>query len=262
MRVIDDMRGVPDTSKKADLYIVASTMKGKPALGNPSGRVLVSVSATVHYAPAGDVDPLPYNRALADIALRYGAIIDQVLGVEPNGYFTKGIDLTKRGVVAPLLNLWTQNFSWANGFRWDVFTPLTDDLDKWNMVMGSMANALRETGKLVVGQQHQLTQPAMGTNGLFLEQTPTSFGYTMERHADDLRRFMASLANIHDTREVLWISELRWPETLPSWYLAKVFAWAKDPASVLPDLPDGTRPKPLPEIYLSIGYDATAQGTP
>jgi hypothetical protein len=237
-----DMRGRPDTSKFADLYIVPSTLTSRPKLGNPTGRVLVSLSGTIHYAPIGEPVNEPFNLAVYDLALKHDAIMPGILGFEDNGYYTQGIDLTKRGLVGPLIALWLDKAKDFDGIHWDVAVPLADPTLPWDSVMAGMASAIRTAGKLVVAQVHQLTPVAMASNGQWLED-PTGFGYTLERHAHDAAMFrQATSAFISsDHRESIFVAEMRYPDTFPQWFRDQVRAWCE-----------------ANNFYLSVGVDANA----
>lgn len=243
MKIVSyDMRGgSPSTSKVADLYIVPSTMTQRPVLGNPSGRVLVSLSGTVHYTPTGVVDPHPLNLAMFDIAVKFGALMPGVLGFEENGYYTQGIDLTKRNVPQAMLPLWLDTFKWADGLHWDSYTPL-NDAPGWDGVMAGMATHLRTNGKLVCGQQHQLTPAVMGTNGPWWEDL-TGWGYTLARHAEDAKKFRDAAVK-YDGRETIFVAEVRNPASFPQWYLDQVKAWVE-----------------ANDFYLSVGVDQSAGGS-
>ncbi len=119
-------------------------------------------------------------------------------------------------------------------------TPLTDD-PRWDQVMAGMATYLRGQGKLVVGQQHQLTGAVLACNGAWLEQSPTSFGYTIERHAKDIATFRSMMAMAHDTRESIFVVEVRDPTIYPAWYLDSIKDWASST-----------------NLFISAGVDATA----
>lgn len=238
-----DCRGVPDLTKYADLYIIGPWFTKRPEVANPNGRVLVSVSTTLLYGPDQRIAENDYNLAVNAIANKYGAVIDQVLGVEPNGYSTRPIDITKRGVAQALLALWISRFSWSRGIHFDIFTPLAEPAATWDGVLTGMASAIRSSGMLVVGQQYHPTGATAACNGCWWEQSPTSFGYTMERHAADLALFRKGMELFHDPREILFVAELRDPSIYPSWYIDQVKAWASANG-----------------LYLSQGVDAAARG--
>jgi hypothetical protein len=240
LRAIYDARGVPDTTKLADLYVVSSTLTSRPTLGNPKGRVLVSLSGTLHFTPDGEVDPHPLNLAVHDLADHYGAIMPGILGIEPNGYYTQGIDLTKRGLASELIPLWIEKAGPFDGIHWDIFTPLANPTPPWDRVMSGIASTIRLAGKLVLGQQFQITDGVMGTNGMWWEQSPNNNQYTMERHLIDATMFR-QVVKMADKREAIFVCEMREPEEFPQWYRDQVKAWAI-----------------ANDFYLSVGVDADA----
>ena len=230
-----DWTGHPKLDRPADFYSVASnaTLPPKATWGNPAARLLIAFSTTTHYTPEGLLVPEPFNAAVYNIADLAGALVDEVLGVEPNGFFTKPVDITKRGIVAPLTDLLLNTFPHADGFHWDLMTPLGADAGAWERTMAGMANILRSRGRLVVGQQYHPTPASMACNGQWWEQTPTSFGYTMEHHTFDLNMFKGLIKWADPQREVLFVAEIRDYTTLPKWYLDQVKAWAQDNNIVL-----------------------------
>lgn len=234
-RMVVDWRGVPDLTKSADFYSVASnaTIPPREKRGNPAARLMRAISMTVHYAPNGSVVNEPFNNALVAIAQKCGAVMPAILGVEPNGYSTKGIDVTRRGFSSAALTLIKSTFPDCDGYHWDIFTPLSDPVDPWDRVLAGMAGSLRASGKLVIGQQFHPTPATMACNGAFWEESPTNFSYTMARHAADANAFREVLAFADPGREVVYFSEIREPWRFPKWYLDMVHAWCVENDFVL-----------------------------
>lgn len=245
-----DWRGVPDLSGMFDYYSIASTAEKRPVLGNPAGKVLVAMSSTILWSPGG-VSPRPFNAALDLAAVKCGAVTDRVVWQNEYGYSTRLFDLTKRGMIPAILALVDQFFPWADGIHWDYasawswqFPDMEPTDQAWDNAYGALFNALRAKGKLVLAQQWHLTNPVMAASGAFLEQSPTSFGYTMAKHAADVQAFREQTKRADapgPQRPTLFVAELREPTKCPASYVAEVKQWASDN-----------------DIALSFGRDAQA----
>lgn len=243
-----DWRGVPNLSKSADFYSIASTHETRPVLGNPQGRVLVGVSATIMYGPGG-VANRPYNMDLFAAATRLNARTNRIVWDGGAGWYTVLFDLTKRGMVSAWLKILHDRFGWADGLHLDyasAWSWLWRDMEPtdaaWNRAYAAVLSAQLEQGKLALAQQFSLTEVVMAGSGAFWEQSPTSFGQTFESHAEDAKKFRDFTSRV-DGRETLFVAELREYEKFPAWYRDKMREWAT-----------------ANDIVVSVGRDATAGG--
>lgn len=231
-RLLLDWRGKPDLSKRAEFYSIAATATKKPILGNPNARVLVAISPTILYdgdQVAGELDG--FNQWLAGLLFHRDALTTQVLWQGPGQWHTRLVDITKRGVVQDMLALIERFFGWAHGIHVDGFTAWAEPYEAWDRALAGLASGIRaQQHKLCLAQQFHPTPPSMAASGEFFEQSPTSFGQTMESHAKDIAQFRELLKQAKDDRETLFVAEIREPERFPDWYLAQVrsFALAND----------------------------------
>ena len=251
-----DWRGTPNLTHVTDFYSIYWTHQVRPVLGNPNGRVLISFAPTILFDGAGVPSSSPFNAELHAAAIRRGAMTDlEVWRDLSTGAHTLLFDLTCRCMIQDVLKLIAAHFPWADGIHHDYFTawswlfPQLQPRDAaWDQALNGLANGLRATGKLVLGQQFHLTSPTTATNGLFYEQYPEKFGRTQADIASDLSIFGTLMSVAHDTREKLFVAELRDPTMLSilfgGGYLPAVKAWAA-----------------ANNIVLSVGRDATGGQT-
>lgn len=157
-------------------------------------------------------------------------------------------DLTKRGVPKLVADVILSHFgSAAQGTHFDYWCNLwwlfgngwtptgespTTYWPKWSVALAQVAGILRAARPdwLVVGQNFQLDgEGAMNAqiNGLFLEQYPTAFRYTLAGHVEDKAALMNLWSMAKWQRESIWVVELRNPETFDPTYLAFLLDWCE-----------------------------------
>lgn len=232
--VLDWRGGNPDFTKKADWYSCASTTIERPVLGNHAGRVLVQFQPCVLFDGLPPAEPENgYNFALWEIAEHYKANTKRLVWQGLGGWHTELIDITKRGLLPAMIDLLDEFFPWADGFQVDPMSNFSwqfPDLEPlnaaWDSVLGGFARLLRSKGKIVLSEQFHLTDPVMASSGLYLEQSPYAFGYTIEKHSADLKRFRDLMAFAKDPREILWVTQIQDYQRWDPRALAAVVAWA------------------------------------
>lgn len=247
-RCIVDWRGVPDLTKRADFYSVFWSHKNRPTLGNPNGRILVAISATLLYHGPGPA-MRPYNLDLYQAALKRNALTERVAWTGEDEWHSRVFDLTKRGMLQDWLAILAEHFPWADGFHVDYFSAwswLFPDMaqsdELWDRLLAGLATGIRVQNKLCLAQQFHPSAPSMAASGQFWEVNPTSFGQTLESHESDAEMFRDAVGRV-DGRETLFVSEIREPARYPAWYIEQVRAWAA-----------------RNDFVLSLGRDATSVG--
>lgn len=251
-----------DRQRPADLVVCWNAWREKPI---PNVRTLVYIEAAAYVA----YDGLPYGSpgsfnlelgqwAQATNADRFPIINNQKLGTTWGGGDPRAtiqlIDITKRGVGSKFAELLSKHFGWADGIQfngwtshgWEYPQVPNEYWEKWDQGLLNTGNAVRwyRPDWIIVGQQFKLFPVALVTNGLYLEQSPHSFGQSFETHIYDKQRFEGIVNWAFPKRESVWIAELRWPYMYvgtQAWYPEKVKIWARDN-----------------DFYLSWGRDATA----
>jgi hypothetical protein len=228
-------------SRRPDLWIVGSTSADSLIASLPARKLVTfqpGVLLNGYGLPAG-----VYNTLLASAAA--GAVTTMNL-TDPdpaNGSVVKFIDLTRRGVPQAIAALLLAHFPSVDGIHMDYWTgnawrfgsvtPTGEPPDTyWPKYVTALAQipAILHASRpsiLIVGQANHLdTDGAMnyGINGLFLEQSYTSFGMTPLQHEQD----KATLTQLQHSlgRESLWIAELAEPEKWPAWYISAMASWA------------------------------------
>lgn len=241
LTALTDLRGkgrwlLADYAREADLYVVGSYWQEKPIAGK---RTFAQVSAT-YLTLDGNVsgEPGSLNKAI-------GTTLPALENVPPLWVSDDGrqtqipLDLTQRHVASELADLMVSHLSWPDGlnidwygFGWayppekypqydaDFWKKFDDQLQSWVEQMRS-----RKPAWVFTGQHHQITPPCGALNGLYLEQSLTSFGETLNSHTGQVKTFQ-SLAKLSG-REVVFIAELREPGKFPDWYQAAFKAWCE-----------------------------------
>lgn len=242
-----DWRAQPNLLKAADFYSLGPLHETRPTLGNPKGRALVAVSATLLYGPEGAPSSREYNADFYELAKAKGALTEREAWRNEYGWSSRIVDVTKRGMVSGWLALFAKHFGWADGVHLDwasawswAFPDMAPTDEAWNNALSGFLGGVLGTGRLAIGQQFQLTPIIMAGSGAFWEQYPTGFGSDFDRHAQELVEFRNMTSRV-DGREVLFVSELREPGKFPEWYRIKMQQWAS-----------------VNDIVLSWGRDSTA----
>ena len=245
--LILDWRGRPDLTKPGDFYSIGPYFFARPALGNVGGRVLVAMSATILYDPDGHPSTREFNHDLHHAAMKRKAMTQRVVWRGDNGWHTRLFDLTKPGMVEDVLALVRAYFGWADGVHLDYasawswqFEDMAPRDAAWDDALAALLAGIRAQKKLALAQQWHLTRPVLAASGAFLEQSPTSFGRTLDDHARDIAEFRRQAK---DGREVLFVAELREPAKFPMDYVDALRTWAV-----------------TNDVALSFGRDAKAVG--
>jgi hypothetical protein len=255
-----DQRGVPDCSKRADIYSIGAEVRARPMLGNPRGKVIVALGPSVLMdgtTPGTDA----YNLDVYRAAQIRGALLGLTVwpGDGPSSWHSEAIDITKPGMVRAILNLRIKHFPWADGTIIDPYCPLTWELPQlapldgaWNACLAGIAYGLHlwRPSHLVIAQNTNITSTMVVTDGEFWERTPEYNGSSMLAHSQQVAAFLGTSA----TSQPTFIAQVRNPETQAQSYLDVVAAWCADPGKIL------GAPGSLPPFYLCLGEDATAQG--